>query len=120
MTLHQLLVEHPLIPDVHTGIAARISSEVRRKMDRQRPHEQQRGQHISSNDSEPGSERAAHGALLLSRIVLARYRLEPVCAGRPLKEFGAFKFAPSSMPTPRRSTSSPPSQPAIAPPTRAA
>jgi hypothetical protein len=34
-------------------------------------------------------------------------------AGRPLRELGASRCAPSSTPTPRRSTSSPPSQPVI-------
>src|SRR5438067_11613379 len=32
-------------------------------------------------------------------------------AGLPDSEFGAFRCAPAAMPTPRRSTSSPPSQP---------
>jgi hypothetical protein len=42
-----------------------------------------------------------------ARVVLLPLSL----AGRPLRELGAFRCAPSSTPTPSRSTSSPPSQP---------
>ncbi len=52
----------------------------------------------------------------LMRFHVVRLWLTPSAAGRPDNELGESRWAPSSIPTPRRSTSSPPNQ-AVSPDT---
>jgi hypothetical protein len=58
----ELLVKHPLVPHVHTGIAARITREMSRQVKRQRPREGKRCQYVAEDDGERGSNSSSHGA----------------------------------------------------------
>src|SRR5687767_2564197 len=65
-------------------------------------------------DAPFGEDIDEHVGCRLGHVSSARYR-----AGRPDSELGASRCAPSSTPTPSRSTSSPPSHPATLPSRRA-
>ena len=51
------VLEHPLVPDVHPGIAAGITGQVRGDVRQQRPGEHHRHQHITEHGGEVGDPR---------------------------------------------------------------
>ena len=50
-----LVLEHPLVPDVHAGIAAGIPGQTGSKVQRQGPREGDRHHHVTQRDAEAGA-----------------------------------------------------------------
>ncbi len=56
------VLEHPLVPDVHTGITAGIAGKSRAHVKWERPREGDRNEEVESDDGDPGGDASKHGA----------------------------------------------------------